>query len=135
MTIDAMILKVVLPFEILLEKKGVTRLVVETTRGSMGFLPLRLDCVAFLVPGIIVYEAEGEIESYVAADQGILVKTGELATVSIRHGILGTDLGELQKKAKEGFLKRESSEQEIIRTFGKLESTLLHKVIEEVHRG
>ena len=135
MTYDSMVLKVVLPFEILLEKKGVKRLVVETTQGFMGFLPLRLDCVAFLVPGITVYEAEGEEEKYIASDEGILVKTGERVTISVRNGIVGTDVEELHKKVKEGFLKREVTERDIIRLLGKLESVFMQQVVKEAHRG
>jgi F-type H+-transporting ATPase subunit epsilon len=131
MTLD---LKVVLPFEILLEQKGVTRLVVETTHGSIGVLPLRLDCVAFLVPGIVVYEVDGE-ERYVAVAEGILVKTGSLLTLSVRHGITGVDVKELQNRARESFLKREKGEKETIKTLKKLESVIFHRAIEEVHRG
>lgn len=135
MTCDSMDLKIVLPFEILLEKKDVTRLVVETTQGSQGFLPLRLDCVAFLVPSIMSYQAKGEEEKYVALDVGILVKAGQNVTLSVRNGILGTDVEKLHVLAKEGFLKRASSEKEVIKMLQKLESVFLKGVMEEVHRG
>jgi ATP synthase, Delta/Epsilon chain, beta-sandwich domain len=42
----------------------VTRIVAETHEGSLGLLPHRLDCVAALVPGILVYETEAEGEVY-----------------------------------------------------------------------
>jgi F-type H+-transporting ATPase subunit epsilon len=135
MTYESMALKVVLPFEILLEKKDVKRLVVETTHGYMGFLPSRLDCVAFVLPGIIVYEAEGEEEKYIAADEGILVKTGEIVTISVRNAAMGVDVEQLQKKVKEGFLKRESTEKEVIRLLGRLESVFMQQVIKGARRG
>ena len=44
-------LKILLPFQILIEKAGVLRVVAETHGGSFGLLPHRLDCVAALAPG------------------------------------------------------------------------------------
>ena len=69
-------LKVLLPFQIFAEKTGVSRIVAETREGSFGLLPHRLDCVAALAPGILIYENEAEGEVYVAVDEGVLVKTG-----------------------------------------------------------
>ena len=54
MRADAMVLKVVLPLEVLLEEADVTNIVVETTGGMIGFRPLRRDCVASVVPGSIL---------------------------------------------------------------------------------
>ena len=53
-------LKVLLPFRIFAEKTGVSRIVAETREGSFGLLPHRLDCVASLTPGILIYEHEGD---------------------------------------------------------------------------
>ena len=128
-------IKIILPFEILLEKSDITRLNVETTEGSIGFLPNRLDCIAFLVPGIIVYQAIGEKERYVATHQGILVKEGSLISISVRNGIMGDDLVRLQDIANKEFAKRESEEEGFTSTLRKLESIFLHRVIEEAHRG
>ncbi len=52
-------LKILLPFEIFAETTGASRIVAETREGSFGLLPHRLDCVAVLVPGILIYETEG----------------------------------------------------------------------------
>ena len=64
-------LKILLPFRIFAEKTGVSRIVAETREGSFGLLPHRLDCVAALAPGILVYETEAEGEVYVAVDEGV----------------------------------------------------------------
>ena len=53
-------LKVLLPFKIFAEKTGVLRVVAETRAGSFGLLPHRLDCVAALAPGILVFETQAE---------------------------------------------------------------------------
>src|SRR5271169_5957006 len=80
-------LKVLLPFEIFAEKTGVSRIVAETSAGSFGLLPHRLDCVAALAPGILIYECEAEGEVYLAVDEGVLVKTGLDVLVSVRNAI------------------------------------------------
>ena len=83
-------LKVLLPFQVFAEKTGVTRIVAETREGSFGLLPHRLDCVAALVPGILIYQAESGGEVLVAVDEGVLVKTGaelpiDVAPFGIEH--------------------------------------------------
>jgi alternate F1F0 ATPase F1 subunit epsilon len=77
-------LKLLLPFQVFAEKTGVTRIVAETPDGSFGLLPHRLDCVAALAPGILIYETEAEGEVFVAVDEGVLVKTGPDVLVSVR---------------------------------------------------
>ena len=68
-------LKVLLPFQIFVEKTDVIRIVAETPQGSYGLLPNRLDCVAALTPGILTYETESDGEVFLAVDEGVLVKT------------------------------------------------------------
>ena len=51
-------LKILLPFQVFDEIKNVRSIVIETSEGSYGLLPQRLDCVAALVPGIFTYETE-----------------------------------------------------------------------------
>ena len=86
-------LKILLPFKIFAEKTGVLRIVAETREGSFGLLPHRLDCVAALAPGILVFETEAEGEVCMAVDEGVLVKTGADVLVSVRNAIGGMDLG------------------------------------------
>jgi F-type H+-transporting ATPase subunit epsilon len=63
-------LKVLLPLQVFAEKTDVSRIVAETCEWSFGLLPHRLDCVAALVPGILIYETEVEGKVYVAVDEG-----------------------------------------------------------------
>ena len=50
-------LRILLPFGVFTQKADVLRVVADTTDGSYGLLPNRLDCVAALLPGILTYEA------------------------------------------------------------------------------
>ena len=53
-------LKILLPFKVFAEKVDVLRIVAESHNGSFGLLPQRLDCVAALAPGILIYETATE---------------------------------------------------------------------------
>jgi F-type H+-transporting ATPase subunit epsilon len=126
-------LKVLLPFQIFAEKKGMKRIVAETSQGSVGFLPRRLDCVAALVPGILIYETEAEGEVYVAVDEGVLIKTGLDVLVSVRNAIGGTDLGKLREAVEREFLNLNDQEQNVRSVLAKLESGFLRRLAEFHH--
>jgi F-type H+-transporting ATPase subunit epsilon len=121
-------LKVLLPFQIFAEKTGVSRIVAETREGSFGLLPHRLDCVAALVPGILVYQTQSDGEVFVAVDEGVLVKTGPDVLVSVRRAIAGTDLGQLRDAVKRDFLILNEQEQSVRAATARLEAGLLRRV-------
>jgi F-type H+-transporting ATPase subunit epsilon len=121
-------LKILLPFQVFAEKTGVSRLVAETREGSFGLLPHRLDCVAALVPGILIYQTESDGEVLVAVDEGVLVKTGQDVLVSVRRAIAGTDLGQLHQAVKEEFLTLDEHEQSVRLVTAKLETGFLRRL-------
>jgi F-type H+-transporting ATPase subunit epsilon len=123
-------LKILLPFQIFAEKNDVSRIVAETRGGSFGLLPHRLDCVAALEPGILIYETEEEGEVYVAVDEGVLVKTGQNVLISVRNAITGTDLSQLREAVEKEFLTLDESEQRIRSVMAKLESGLVRRLVE-----
>ena len=126
-------LKVLLPFEIFAEKSGVSRIVAETQAGSYGLLPHRLDCVAALTPGILIYETESGGEVYVAVDEGVLVKTGLDVLVSVRNAIGGTDLGQLREAVEREFLTLDEREQSVRSVMAKMETGFIRRLA-ELHR-
>ena len=126
-------LKVLLPFQIFAEKNDVSRIVAETREGSFGLLPHRLDCVAALVPGILMFETEAEGEVCVAVDQGVLVKTGLDVLVSVRNAVGGADLGQLREKVEAEFLTLDEREQNVRSVTAKLESSLIRRLAEFQH--
>ena len=121
-------LKVLLPFQVFAEKTGVSRIVAETREGSFGLLPHRLDCVAALVPGILIYETEVEGEVYVAVDEGGLVKTGLDVLVSVRRAIGGTDLGQLRDSVEREFLALDEHEQSVRSVLVNMESDFIRRM-------
>lgn len=120
-------LKILLPFQVFAEKSNVSRLVAETREGSFGLLPRRLDCVAALVPGILIYETEPGGEVLVAVDEGVLVKTGPNVLVSVRRAIGGTDLGQLRHAVGKEFLTLDDREAGVRMVMAKLESGFLRR--------
>ena len=126
-------LKVLLPFGVFAEKTGVSRIVAETRDGSFGLLPRRLDCVAALAPGILIYENEAEGEVYLAVDGGVLVKTGLDVLVSVRNAIAGTDLGQLHDAVEREFLNVDDQEQSVRSVMAKMESDFIRRLAEFDH--
>ena len=126
-------LKILLPFEVFAEETDVFRVVADTNQGSMGLLPNRLDCVASLVPGILVYETADEGETYIAVDEGVLVKTGLDVLVSVRNAIRGTDLGQLHAAVEREFLTLNEQEQKVRSVMARMESGLIHRLVEFHH--
>jgi F-type H+-transporting ATPase subunit epsilon len=127
---ELMNLKILLPFQIFADKKGVSSIVAETREGSFGLLPHRLDCVAALEPGILTYKTEAEGETYVAVDEGVLIKIGQEVLVSVRNAIFGTDLSQLREAVEKEFLTLDKQEQNIRSVMTKLEIGLVRRLAE-----
>jgi F-type H+-transporting ATPase subunit epsilon len=128
MTPSLMNLKVLLPFQIFAEKTGVSRIVAESNEGSFGLLPHRLDCVAALVPGILIYETKEDGEVYVAVDEGVLVKAGTDVLVSVRRAVAGTDLAQLHEAVKRDFLTLDEGQQSVRSVLAKMESDFIRRI-------
>jgi len=128
MNLNVMNLKVLLPFQVFAEKNNVTRIVAETHAGSFGFLPHRLDCVAALVPGILVVESEDEGEVYLAVDEGVLVKTGRDVFISVRNAVGGTELQQLRETVEQEFLTLDEHEQGVRSVLAKMESGFIRQL-------
>ncbi|MEP2239482.1 MAG: F0F1 ATP synthase subunit epsilon [Maribacter sp.] len=121
-------LHILLPFKIFLKISDVQRIVVDTNAGSYGFLPQRLDCVAALVPGILIYETKEGQEHFVAMDEGILTKRDGYVEVSVRNAIAGADLGELRNAVANQFVNLDEEERDMRKAVAKLESEFIHGI-------
>ena len=114
-------LKILLPFQVFADLKGIKRVVAETHMGSFGLLPQRLDCAAPLAPGILMYETETGSVVYLAIDEGILVKAGPDVLVSVRNAIGGIELGNLHKAVVQQFLNLDEQEKSVRSLMARLE--------------
>ena len=120
-------LKILLPFKIFAEKIGVLRIVAESREGSFGLLPHRLDCVAALAPGILVFETAAEGEVCMAVDEGVLVKIGDDVLVSVRNAIGGMDLDKLHETIEREFRNLDEQEKSVRSVLAKLESGFIRR--------
>ena len=115
-------LKVLLPFRVFTDQRGVTRIVAETLKGSFGLLPHRRDCVAALVPGVLTYETDADGEVFLAVDEGVLIKAGAEVLVSVRRASGGTDLEQLRDAVQREFLNLDEQARNVRDATSKLES-------------
>ena len=129
----SMHLKLLLPFRVFAEQAGVLRIVAETRRGLFGLLPRRLDCVAALVPGILIYETEADGEFFVADDEGVLVKVGPDVIVSVRKAIGGTSLDELREAVEQEFRQLNDRDLDVRSVMARMESGLIRRLVELHH--
>lgn len=125
MDTQSMHLKILLPFKVFADIQNVSNIVMETSKGSYGLLPQRLDCVAALVPGIFMYEINGSAK-YIAVDTGVIVKAGSEVLVSVRNAVGGVDLGKLSELVKNDFKKLDEAETSMRAVTLKLESGFIY---------
>ena len=120
-------LKILLPQEVFADESGVTRIVVETRAGSYGLLPHRLDCVAALVPGILIYQTRSDPEVFAAVDEGVLVKTGSEVLISARRAMHGENLSRLREGVEREFLTMDEQERGVRSVLARLEAGFLRR--------
>ncbi|MEO8079412.1 MAG: F0F1 ATP synthase subunit epsilon [Caldimonas sp.] len=120
-------LKVLLPFQVFADESDVSRIVADTPAGSFGLLPNRLDCVAALAPGILIYETAAKGEVCLAVDEGVLVKTGGDVLVSVRRALRGDDLGALREAVATQFLAENEEAESLRSAMARVESGFLRR--------
>ena len=122
---SSMKLSIQMPSRIFLEQEDVVKIVAESTRGSFGILPNRLDCIAYLVPGIFLYELAGKDEFYIAVDCGILVKDGDRVSVSVHNAIGDVPLADLPSVVDEQLRSLDEQEMALRNSISLLQSSMI----------
>jgi len=126
-------LKILLPYQVFADLKGIKRIVAESFQGSFGLLPHRLDCTTALAPGILTYETEAGKEIFIAIDEGILVKAGHDVLISVRNAVEGQELGLLHKAVEKEFKNIDEQEKNVRSVMAKLEMGFIRR-FEELRR-
>ena len=121
-------LKILLPFKVFALINYVKKIVIETSAGSFGLLPQRLDFSAAIVPGILMYESESEGLKYVALDEGIVIKAGPDVLVSVRNAIGDAPLGTLRELVEKEMLQLDEKEINARSVMAKLESGFMRNI-------
>ena len=122
-------LRILLPFGVFATITDVSAIVAQTNAGSVGLLPNRRDCVAVLTPGILAYTTSTGT-TYLAADEGLLVKRARDVTVSLRHCIRGPGLVELRAAVKREFSAINEREQATRIAITQVEAGLFGRIAE-----
>jgi F-type H+-transporting ATPase subunit epsilon len=122
-------LKILLPSQVFAVEDDILRLTAETSTGSWGFLPHRMDCVAALVPGILSVETRARGLAYIAIDLGVLVKTGMEIQVSVRRAAAGHDLASLRQIITSTYTVLSQTERDVRQVNTKLENGFLRRMM------
>jgi F-type H+-transporting ATPase subunit epsilon len=119
-------LEVITPTRVCLDRE-VVRIRAEAPDGQFGILPQHIDFVSELVPGILVYEAEGAAERFVAVNSGMLVKCGPHVRVAVRGAIDGDDLAELRRRVEVEFRQQNDEDRVARSALARLEATMIRR--------
>lgn len=122
-------LKILLPTEVLVDEE-VEKVTAEAENGAFGLLPNHIDFVTALVPGILSYESAGGSETFVAVDEGTLVKNGSEVLVSTRQAAKGKDLDSLQQTVEEKYKTLDDREKQARSAVARLEAGFMRGLIE-----
>jgi F-type H+-transporting ATPase subunit epsilon len=126
-------LKVVLPSGVLLQQ-DVIKVVAEAENGSFCLLPRHIDFVSPLIPGILAFTPRDGEETFLAVDEGVLVKCGTEVLVSTWNAVRGP-LGELRQAVREQFRELGEREQKARSALGRLEASLVRQILNWEERG
>jgi F-type H+-transporting ATPase subunit epsilon len=126
-------LKILLPFGVFADIEDVKRVTVETDQGSFGLLPQRLDCVAAIVPSILLYQRNSKDDAYFAVDAGVLVKTGIEVLVSVRHAIASDSINQLRNAVEKQFIQQSTQEKNVRSVLEKMESNFIRRLVDVNH--
>lgn len=129
----SMLVKVILPSGVLLERTA-AKVVAEARNGSFCLLPRHVDFVASLVPGILALTSEDGEETFLAVDEGVLVKRGPEVLVSTWNAAQGK-LGELRQAVRAQFHELNEEERKARLALDRLEASLARQVFDWEGRG
>lgn len=125
-------LKISIPTEILIDCE-VTKVIAEAENGYFCLLPNHVDFVAALVPGILSFTTKTGEETFVAMDEGILVKCGAEVLVSTRNAIEGHNLETLKQTVVEQFKMLDEKEKLTRSALAQFEVSMMRRFKELGH--
>lgn len=122
--------------EVLIQKNAYTvRCIALTpTQGLARGMPVKnTDCATSAVPCILAYVTAEGVETFVAVDQGVLVKHDQQVMVAVRRAFTGNDLTLLQEQINQQFLQQGEAEERQQRLQQRLESGFLKRFADFRH--
>lgn len=122
-------LKILLPSEIYMDQE-VSKIIAEGINGSFCLLPRHIDFVSALAPGLLSIEDDKGHETFMAVDEGILVKKGPDVSVSTRNVITIPSLGQLREVIEEKFKVMDDREKAARTAAARLEADFVRRLME-----
>ena len=122
-------LKVLLPTEVLIDHP-VSKVIAEAENGCFCLLPHHIDFLTALTPGILLFESEAGAETFLAVDEGILVKCGAEVLVSTRNAVQGKDLAHLKQQVVQQFREVDEQERLTRSALAQLEASLARRFMD-----
>jgi F-type H+-transporting ATPase subunit epsilon len=124
-------LKILLPFRVFLDE-GVVKVIAEGGNGFFCLLPRHIDFVSALVPGILSYYKKSGEEVFLAVDEGVLVKNGDVVLVSSRNAVQGPNLEALRQTVEEEFKALDEQQKAARSVVAKIEANFIRRFLEIV---
>lgn len=121
-------LKILLPTEVFLEEE-VIKISGEALNGSFTILPRHLDFVTVLQPGLLYFETNKK-ETFLAVDNGVLLKAGAEVLVSVRSAVRAEGLKDVRKKVEKRYQELNEREKRSRSVLAKFESDFIRRFIE-----
>lgn len=98
----------------------VDKIDIEAIDGFYTLLPKHTDFVTALTAGITTCHSNGKI-TYIAVNEGVLIKRGKTVRLSTRQAILGDDLTTLTHTIETDFKQMQQQRKEATTTLSRLE--------------
>ena len=127
-------LRILLPAAILLDESA-AKVTAEGLDGHFCLLPNHIDFISILVPGLFSYEDDQGRETFLAVDEGVLVKVGSEVMVSSRDAVEGDDLGTLERTIQEKFGVVDEREKTELSAVAKIEANFVRRFLELQRHG
>ena len=122
-------LKLLTPTEVLVDESA-AKINAEGPDGQFCLLPRHRDWVAALVPGIVGFVAPGGAETFIAVDQGVLVKCGDEVLISVRRAVRNGDLQQLRGIVETRFRHYDDQEKAARSAIARLEVGVIRRFLE-----
>jgi F-type H+-transporting ATPase subunit epsilon len=122
-------LKLLTPIEVLVDET-VAKINAEGPEGLFCLLPRHCDWVAALVPGIASFVTLDGRETFVAVDQGVLIKCGRDVVISVRRAVRDGDLACLREVVETRFRHYDDQEKAARSAIARLEAGVIRRFLE-----
>lgn len=122
-------LKLLTPIAVLVDET-VSKINAEGPEGLFCLLPRHRDWVAALVPGIVGFVTLDGRETFVAVDQGVLIKCGGDVVISVRRAVGDCDLACLRDVVETRFRQYDDQEKAARSAIARLEAGVIRRFLE-----